>query len=74
MLKLRSSGYGGTLPEMEYDDIEDSLDQCQDFIFPHCWKTGRHTALAIEAGMRGKDLLPAIMRDSRAWMFMRPNV
>lgn len=59
---------------MEYDDIEDSLEQCQDYVFPGCWKNGRHTAHAIDAGLRGEKLLPAIMRDSRAWMFMRPDV
>ena len=73
MTLTATPGYSGTLPEIEYDGIEDSLQQCQDFVFPGCWKNSHYTALAIDAGLRGKKLLPALMRDSRVWMFMRPN-
>ena len=59
---------------MEYDGIDKSLQQCQDYVFPGCWKDARYTAAAIKAGLRGEGLLPAIMRDSRAWMFMRPDM
>ena len=59
---------------MEYDGVELSLDQCQDYVFPGCWKDARHTAAALDAGLRGEDLLPAIMHDARAFMFMRPNM
>lgn len=62
------------MSELEYDGIDNSLDKCQDFVFPGCWKNGRHTALAIDAGLRNEKLLPALMRDSRVWMFMRPNL
>ena len=67
-------GCNGIIPEIEYDDIDNSLDQVQDFIFPYCLKVARHTALAIKDGLRGDELFPALMRDSRAWMFMRPDM
>lgn len=62
----------GLLPEIDYDDIQSSLVQWQ-MHFIHCRRGSTHIAQAIEAGLRGQDLLPALLRDSRAWMFMRPD-
>ena len=63
----------GLLPEIDYDGIERSLVQWQTHFMP-CRKGTKHIAEAIEAGLRGADLLPAVLRDCRGWMFMRPDV
>ena len=34
----------------------------------------RYTGLSIAAGLRGKLLVPSIMKDFRCWMFMRPDM
>lgn len=63
----------GILPGINYDSIEDTLDQCQG-----CFLDGRrgvkHIHEAIEAVLRGADLIPALLQDCRAFMFMRPNL
>ncbi|KAI0338961.1 hypothetical protein BDW22DRAFT_1362297 [Trametopsis cervina] len=63
----------GLLPAINYDGIEATLEQWQSFFIPARRGT-KHLARAIDAGLRGKELLPAILQDCRVWMFMRPDV
>ena len=63
----------GLLPEIDYDGVEATLEQWQSHFYP-ARRGVRHTALAIKEGRRGADLIPAIMRDCRAWMFTRPDM
>ncbi|KAI0084837.1 hypothetical protein BDY19DRAFT_997400 [Irpex rosettiformis] len=60
-------------PGVDYAGIEASLDQWQSFFTP-CRKGVKYIRRAIQEGIRGKDLIPAILRDCRAWMFMRPDI
>lgn len=63
----------GLLPLINYDGIESSLNQWQScFIF--CRRGVKHLSGAIAAGLRGKELIPALLQDCRAWMFMRPDM
>ena len=62
----------GLLPELDYDGIEASLKQWQTHFWP-CRRGAEHVTRDIEAGLRGADLIPALLRDCRAWMFMRPD-
>jgi hypothetical protein len=76
----------GTLPAIDYDGIEDSLQRFQhpstseryrakfQEHFLGARRGSRHTGLGIAAGLRGKSLVPSIMKDFRCWMFMRPDV
>ena len=59
---------------IDYDGIQESLQQCQDWLYPGCWRNPDHLARAIEEGLRGEELVPAVMRDVRAWMFVRPDM
>lgn len=63
----------GLVPEIDYQGIEASLEQWQDFFMP-CRRGTKHVARAIEAGLREVELIPAILQDCRAWMFMRPDM
>ncbi|KAI0346160.1 hypothetical protein BDW22DRAFT_725295 [Trametopsis cervina] len=63
----------GLLPTLKYDGIEDTLGDWQCF-FIHTRRGTKHLACAIEAGLRGSQLIPAILQDCRAWMFVRPDV
>ncbi|GJE88835.1 F-box protein [Phanerochaete sordida] len=71
--KRQRDSSSGLPPEIDYQGIEASLEQWQDFFMP-CRRGSKHVAQAIEAGLRGADLIPAILRDCRAWMFMRPDI
>ncbi|KAI0795361.1 hypothetical protein BC629DRAFT_1262457, partial [Irpex lacteus] len=70
--KQRSSD-NALFPGVDYAGTEASLDQWQSFFTP-CRRGVEHIKQAIKDGLRGKDLIPAILRDCRAWMFMRPDV
>jgi hypothetical protein len=63
----------GILPCIDYGGIEKTCPQYQDdFQGARC---GSHwTARGIGEGLRGKDLLPYLMRDFGAWMGMRPDM
>lgn len=63
----------GLLPAINYDRIEDSLEEFQDS-FLRTRRGVRYLADAVRAGIRGKDLIPPLLRDCRAWMFMRPDM
>lgn len=73
-LKRSSSAQGsGTLPVVNYDGIEATVNQWQDSFLPG--RRGvRHLQEAIAAGLRGADLIPALLQDCRAYMFMRLNM
>ena len=60
------------LQEIDYDGIEDTVEQWQDHFIPGR-RGAKHLAKAIVAGLRGAELIPAVLRDCRAWMFMRPD-
>lgn len=64
---------GLLLPAIDYNGIEQTLNQWQDF-FLDARRGTKHLATAITAGLRGEKLLPAILDDCRAWMFARPNL
>lgn len=38
-----------------------------------CRRGTKYLARDIQAGLRGRELIPAILRDCRAWKFMRPD-
>lgn len=65
------------LPCLEYDGIEASLcigfDYMQSWFLP-CRRGGKSVVKAIDAGLRGAQLIPALLRDCRIWMFMRPDM
>ena len=68
--KDRSSGL---LPAVDYDGIDASLVQWQDCLT--LLRRGvKHTERAIQAGLRDAELFPALLRDYRVWMFMRPDM
>jgi hypothetical protein len=79
----------GTLPAIDYGGIEDSCrpfrhpSPSESFRGPYSQfqehflgarRGSRHTGCGIAAGLRGKSLVPSIMKDFRCWMFMRPDV
>lgn len=70
--RLSDGTYPGLLPCLDYAGIEKSLEQWQSHFMP-CRRGTKYMSQAIFAGLRGRDLLPAIMRDCRVWMFMRPD-
>jgi hypothetical protein len=63
----------GTLNSIDYDGITATCVQWQDHFYP-ARKGVKNIAIAIRNGLRGKQLIPAILRDCRAWMFMRPDM
>lgn len=71
--KARRDEVTGLLPDIDYDGIEASLKQWQSHFMP-CRRGSKHLAGSIKAGLRGGNLIPAILQDCRAWMFMRPDV
>ncbi|KAI0336729.1 hypothetical protein GY45DRAFT_14247 [Cubamyces sp. BRFM 1775] len=65
---------GGWLPCIDYGGTLDAYmgSQYQDYILgPR--KGVAHTVQAIEQGLRDESLIPAILEDSRYWMFVRPD-
>jgi len=63
----------GILPCISYGGIEKTCQQYQDD-FLEARSGSRWTAQGIKEGLRGKDLLPSLMRDFGAWMRMRPDI
>ncbi|PSR76742.1 hypothetical protein PHLCEN_2v8227 [Hermanssonia centrifuga] len=61
------------LPCVDYDGIEATLEQWQDRFAPARRGT-KYLARALHEGLQGKDLFPALLKDFRAWMFMRPDI
>jgi hypothetical protein len=60
------------LPDINYDGIEKTLIQWQDF-FMDGRKGARNISRGIAAGLRSKELVHSIVMDFRCWMFMRPD-
>jgi hypothetical protein len=58
---------------IDYDGIVDTVEPFQMYFHP-ARRGSQHIAKAIRDGLRGKELLPAIMRDFRCWMFVRPDM
>ena len=58
---------------IDYDGIVDTVEQFQSYFSP-ARRDSQHIAKAIRDGLRGEELLPAIMRDFRCWMFVRPDM
>jgi hypothetical protein len=63
----------GVLPCISYGGIENTCVQYQDEFF-EARSGSRWTGRAIADGLRGRDLLPSLMRDFGAWMCMRPDM
>jgi hypothetical protein len=63
----------GVLPCISYGGIEKTCPQYQDVFF-QARSGSRWTAEGIENGLRGRDLLPYLIRDFGGWMFMRPDM
>ncbi|KAI0047357.1 hypothetical protein FA95DRAFT_1606155 [Auriscalpium vulgare] len=65
----------GLLPGLLYAGMRDTLDEgVQNSVLGNMQPGGTHTTHAIKAGLRGKDLMPAIVEDFKGWRFMRPDV
>ncbi|KDQ19414.1 hypothetical protein BOTBODRAFT_142968 [Botryobasidium botryosum FD-172 SS1] len=65
--------YDGSLPGIDYGGIEKTCEGTQDFFQP-ALKRPKHMTRAIDNGVRGGDLLPAITRDFGCWMCARPDI
>jgi hypothetical protein len=63
----------GTLNSIDYDGITATCVQYQSEFYL-ARKGVKHIARGIRDGLRGKQLIPSILRDCRAWMFMRPDM
>ncbi|KAI0040291.1 hypothetical protein FA95DRAFT_1503081 [Auriscalpium vulgare] len=64
----------GLLLGLRYAGMHKTLNQFQDCVLGTMRPGVTHTSHALEAGLRAKDLMPAIVRDLRGWRFMRPDV
>ncbi|KDR71955.1 hypothetical protein GALMADRAFT_253241, partial [Galerina marginata CBS 339.88] len=60
-------------PSIQYGDISKALEQDQ-FRFLKARNGSRHTSRAIDAGLRNKELLPALFADFQCWLSMRPDI
>jgi hypothetical protein len=58
---------------IDYDGIIDTVDRFQSYFYP-ARRGSQHIAKAIREDLRKHELLPAIMRDFRCWMFVRPDM
>ena len=63
----------GILPCISYGGIEKTCPQYQDE-FLEARSGSRWTAEGIEKGLRGRALLPSLIRDFGGWMCMRPDM
>jgi len=63
----------GVLPGISYGGIEKTCPQYQDEFF-QARSGSRWTAEGVEKGLRGRDLLPYLIRDFGGWMCMRPDM
>ena len=63
----------GLLSGIQYGDIEKTLEHHQ-IRFLKARKGSKHTSHAISAGLRGTELLPAVLRDFQCWLSMRPDM
>ncbi|KDR67047.1 hypothetical protein GALMADRAFT_147471 [Galerina marginata CBS 339.88] len=63
----------GILPWMEYDGIENTLEQTQ-YNFEGGLKIPKYTTASIRNECTPKGILDAIIRDCRCWRFIAPNL
>ena len=63
----------GFLPYIDYGDLRQSVYQYQNCFF-RTRKSALHTAKAIQNGLKGEDLIMAILEDCQAHLFARPDV
>jgi hypothetical protein len=70
---MRSLAKSGLLSGIQYGDITKTLEDYQRR-FLKARKGSKHTSRAINAGLRGIELLPAIFRDFQCWQSMRPDM
>ncbi|KDR71471.1 hypothetical protein GALMADRAFT_253776 [Galerina marginata CBS 339.88] len=63
----------GLFTSFRYGDIPKTL-QGDQIRFLRARKGSHHTSRGIAAGLRGKDLLPALFADFQCWLTMRPDV
>jgi hypothetical protein len=62
----------GTLLGLEYEGIERSLQTVQDD-FVGAFVGAHKLVSALKAGLRGKDLIPALLRDFNVWQTCPPD-
>ena len=60
-------------PNFPYGDIPKTLELDQ-FRFLKARKGSRNTSHAINAGLRDKELLPALFADFQCWLSTRPDM
>jgi hypothetical protein len=63
----------GILSGIQYGDITETFEYDQERFLKAC-KDSKHTAHAINAGLRGMELLPAIFRDFQCWLSMSTDL
>ncbi|KAL0949462.1 hypothetical protein HGRIS_009516 [Hohenbuehelia grisea] len=73
IVNSRSEQQFNTLPCIDYDGIDGTLEQWQDF-FERARRGVKNVAQAISSGLRGEDLIPALRQDYRCWAFMRTDI
>ncbi|KAI0047359.1 hypothetical protein FA95DRAFT_1679141 [Auriscalpium vulgare] len=65
----------GLLPGLRYSTgMRKTLNQFQDTVLGTMQPGATHTSHALKAGLRGQDLMPAIVEDFKGWRFMRPDI
>lgn len=70
----RSDNGIGTVPWINYDGIENTLNQTQDYFYK-CLQQPRRITSALRLWMDDPaELLYAIIQDFRCWMFFSPNM
>ncbi|PVG01680.1 hypothetical protein CPB86DRAFT_83534 [Serendipita vermifera] len=62
----------GTLPGICYGGIERALDQFQDHFFSG-FEGASELGRALQSGMRGNDLIPALLGDFKVWQTCPPD-
>ena len=61
---LSPLNYGDVLPDLWYD---------RDYFLTYR-KGTEHVSRAISSGLRGTELVPALLKDCQSWVFTRPDV
>jgi hypothetical protein len=61
-----SEDWGGRLDWVDYEGIEKKFEQFQDYFYPNDM-IAFHLGQALGSGLRGNDLIPALLRDFEVW-------
>jgi hypothetical protein len=72
MYNVLSGIENGTLLGLDYEGIERSLQTVQDD-FVGAFVGAHKLVSALKAGLRGKDLIPALLRDFNVWQTCPPD-